>query len=196
MFDYTQTGAKPKTKPILTHPTKSSLSSSTSSSLSSLSIISQNSYAPSSNSNAFGKRPISLKNKSRAQNLPQDSNPDISQANNEEINEVLNISVDSFSDKKDDANTKLVMGFATTPCPLCFKAITGSLQEHFQREHQEHECGFCGLLFDSDYILNQHMITMHADESKNVPRSDDIEKRSSSDELVCPICMIVVKEGK
>jgi hypothetical protein len=49
-------------------------------------------------------------------------------------------------------------------CPLCFKKVNNNLETHFQLEHKEHECPLCGLLFDSDLNLNQHLSLVHVDE--------------------------------
>lgn len=49
-------------------------------------------------------------------------------------------------------------------CPLCFKKIKDDLETHFQLEHKEHECPLCGLLFDSELNLNQHLSLVHVDE--------------------------------
>lgn len=85
----------------------------------------------------------------------------------------------------EDSNKKEM----TTACPLCFKAVTGILENHFQLEHREFECAFCGLLFDSKSILNQHMLTVH-------PTEYNIKDNQTPDEtLTCPICNLVVKEG-
>lgn len=85
----------------------------------------------------------------------------------------------------EDSNKKEM----TTACPLCFKAVTGNLEDHFQLEHREYECAFCGLLFESNLILNQHMLTVH-------PTEYNINGNQTPDEtLTCPICNVVVKEG-
>jgi len=194
MFDYSQTGAKPKTKsvnniiPSLLQ-TKSSLSSSTSSSLSSLSIISQNSYAPSTSSNLSSKKTSKInqqKSSSSIQNF--DFNDDQS-----DVNEVLNF--ETFDSAKKVTNTALA------PCPLCFKTVSTSLEAHFEQEHKEYECSCCGLLFDSDYILNQHILTMHPDKNptgRNSPcdeiTTDVIKDIVESEKLTCPVCMAVISE--
>jgi hypothetical protein len=79
------------------------------------------------------------------------------------------------------------------PCPLCFMRINTSLEEHLQLEHGEYDCAFCGKLFDSDSLLSQHMLTIHPTEYTTTEFvNDDL----SNNNLTCPICNIVIIEGK
>lgn len=89
-----------------------------------------------------------------------------------------------------DSNVENKKKEMTTACPLCLKEITGNLDDHFQLEHREYECAFCGLLFDSNSILNTHLLTAHPTEY-NI---QDIQ--TPGDTLTCPICNLTVKEGK
>lgn len=170
LFDFTQTGAKPKIK--------SSLSSSTSSSLSSLSLISN----------------CSRKNKkSSTQSLKNQNYEHFFEIKDE--SEVLNLG-DSFSERPHEKMSGFNAGIT---CPLCLKPIRTNLEEHFQLEHHEYECSFCGLLFDTDYILNQHMTTVHnEDMSTHKPDQSTKERlnlETEKEELVCPVCMIKIQEG-
>lgn len=46
-------------------------------------------------------------------------------------------------------------------CPLCGKVVKNNLQKHFEMEHQEYECPYCGLLYDCETILNDHIASVH-----------------------------------
>ena len=105
----------------------------------------------------------------------------------------------------------------TITCPLCFKLVEGTIESHFESEHNEYECPFCDLLFDNDFLLNQHVNTVHNDDSTTKKNNDflidsklpnysasgasnwsqnDFKSVSDSvNEQKCPVCMIVVKEG-
>lgn len=198
VFDFTKTGAKPKLK--LTQNTapmfpthKSSLSSSTSSSLSSLSIISQSSSIP---SNTSSKKSGVIKNKKTSKHLDDSNYVSDNNVNIDYDNDDVLILNNSYSSEKSNSKNQLKLELETTaPCPLCFKSIETNLEEHFQQEHQEFECAFCGLPFDSDYILNQHMNTMHTDEFNKKANFLVEPTSNNADNLTCPLCMTVIKEG-
>ena len=106
----------------------------------------------------------------------------------------------------------------TITCPLCFKTVEGTVEAHFETEHNEYECPFCDLLFDNDYLLKQHVNIVH-DDTSTISKKDDFlfdsklpnysssgatsnwgqnDFKSVSDsvnEQKCPVCMVVVKEG-
>lgn len=49
-----------------------------------------------------------------------------------------------------------------TKCPLCLRSVEGiDLENHFQLEHREYECPFCGLLFDNEFSMSQHLVSVH-----------------------------------
>ena len=154
MFDFTKTGAKPKNSSgkKLSKCKKSSLSSSTSSSLSSLSLVSQHSV----NSKTKKKSTTQMSN----YNFDQMNNP------NEDNFDYLNLGDSMFKNiKSTQANESILTGFnQRLTCPLCFKSLKSSLESHIELEHREYECPYCGLLFDNDYILNQHVSTVHTDD--------------------------------
>jgi transcription elongation factor Elf1 len=75
-------------------------------------------------------------------------------------------------------------------CPLCGKIVKSSLEKHFEAEHKEFECPFCGLLFDTEFVLNQHLSTVHdelgesgyVNKSKNsMPSRDECNFNLTSD---------------
>ena len=206
MFDFTKTGAKPKNSSghKLSKCKKSSLSSSTSSSLSSLSLVSQHSVNNSS------------KSKKKSTTQISNYNFDYNQMNNpnEDNFDYLNLGDSVFKTfKSTQPSESILTGFnQVLTCPLCFKSLRTSLESHIELEHREYECPYCGLLFDNDYILNQHVSTVHTDdlslkqqncqdsmksESFGKHRTNEPESANndaSMDKLVCPICMLVIKE--
>ena len=48
-------------------------------------------------------------------------------------------------------------------CPLCLKFVKQSLETHFNLEHKELECSFCGQIFGNEHILNEHINKTHLD---------------------------------
>ena len=46
-------------------------------------------------------------------------------------------------------------------CPLCLKLVSMGLESHFNLEHGELECLFCGRSFANDIVLNEHINKMH-----------------------------------
>lgn len=207
LFDFAKTGAIPKSKTRSTHPnSKSSLSSSTSSSLSSL-ISSVPSTFSSSSSNNF-------KTKKKSSNQ-----------NNEFNYWAMPDKVDDIKDTKlkpnivrTDPDEEINEFKEPITCPLCFKVVEGTVEAHFEAEHNEYECPFCDLLFDNDFLLKQHVNMVHDDTlTSNKNKDDNLfdsklpnyssfgasnwgqnDLKSVSDsvnEQKCPVCMVVVKEG-
>ena len=205
-FDFSKTGAKPKKKKLPN--TKSSLSSSTSSSLSSLisqcsnpntnisSSVSSKKQSPSS----FGLSKTSKKNDMPKSSSNKSSNWSCLDNDDDGSNE----NVSTIKNQNNDFNE-------ITTCPLCYKVVRGQLEAHFMAEHREFECPFCGLLFDNDLVLNQHVNTVHNDDSNSVLPIKDLATSGTSKEisldnletidsqeknkLICPVCNLVINEG-
>lgn len=50
-------------------------------------------------------------------------------------------------------------------CPLCFKMVSESLESHFNLNHSEFECLFCGKSLNSSEDLNEHINKTHLNDS-------------------------------
>ncbi len=127
-----------------------------------------------SNSNGVGNCKLNIKNngnlttnsafkKSNKKSLFNSNNDD--EQNSNSSNEMA-ASADQISSIS-KLNSQSLLNSSLT-CPVCFKLVKTSLESHFEMEHHEYECSFCGLLFDNDYILNQHMSTVHMDDMKPI----------------------------
>ncbi len=71
-----------------------------------------------------------------------------------------------------------------TECPLCGNFIQTSLDMHFQTDHREYECPFCGHLFNDESSLFSHVNRLHNDDRSGL---DSIDHQL---EFLCPICKI------
>ena len=101
-------------------------------------------------------------------------------------------------------------------CPLCGKVVK-NLQNHFELEHREYECPFCGLLYDCEMILKDHIDSVHqCDEIANAnvqnfdiadfeykpakndkiaePKKIDIIENEANKSFICPICNIHIQD--
>ena len=65
-------------------------------------------------------------------------------------------------------------------CPLCGKLIEISLEKHFESDHKEFECAFCGLIYDTENALLEHISTKH--------EGNDEREKSPIVIYTCPVC--------
>lgn len=101
----------------------------------------------------------------------------------------------SQNSKKSKQNQSNDCQLESVKCPLCFKSIETTLESHFESDHKEYECPFCGLLFDNDLILNQHLQTVHNEEyTFDIPLGKAEENSPKKDVLICPVCQIEIKD--
>ena len=166
-FDYAKTGARPKKKSLNLLNSKSSLSSSASS-LSSL--VSQNSNnqfltnsttsSNSSQTNYRSKAKSSKSTNSDASSLSLKLKTNSSKDEHGKLGKNSIIENEIFSLNQMDEDSPAI---DISNCPLCGKIIKGNLEKHFEAEHKEFECPFCGLLFDTEFVLNQHLSAVHDD---------------------------------
>ncbi len=70
-----------------------------------------------------------------------------------------------------------------TECPLCGSFIRTKLELHFQSDHREYDCPFCGVLFDEEAILISHINREHSD-------GCETQSLDCNQVFVCPICRI------
>ena len=145
-FDFSKTGAKPKSKssqPSSSNKQKSSKSSVTSSSIKTdqMDIDDENIFINTIND-------------------VEDANRKIGSKNDEMIDQLQML--DDFTE--------------IAECPLCGKIVKKNLQKHFELEHKEYECPFCGLLYDCEPILKEHIDSVHqCDEVVNLPNDSEFE---------------------
>ena len=125
-----------------------------------------------------------------------------SEANTSDIQEIV------FLKKSDDKPAKspgdeeiieLEENSVEIECPLCLQVVKCSIEAHFSMAHKELECMFCGALFGSDLILNEHINQTHLDDSMTKSNSRNEEAACSSSSissssgitcLPCPVCQI------
>lgn len=82
--------------------------------------------------------------------------------------------------------------------------VDGDLESHFQKDHQEYECPFCGLLFDTDTVLNQHVNSIHNDDLVpkstsystvyQTPMSTNLPEGDNEQRFTCPVCQLKLKD--
>jgi predicted RNA-binding Zn-ribbon protein involved in translation (DUF1610 family) len=191
-FDFSKTGAKPKSKSSQpsSHKQKSSKSSVTSSSIKTdqMDIDDENLFINTIND-------------------IDDATRKSSKNTNDEMIDQLQM-LDDFTE--------------IAECPLCGKIVKKNLQKHFELEHKEYECPFCGLLYDCEPILKEHIDNVHqCDEVANLPNNNfevgDLDYKlmknkneaSTEDEIdddviacdeninksfVCPICNLRIQD--
>ena len=65
-------------------------------------------------------------------------------------------------------------------CPLCGKLIEMSMEKHFETDHKEFECAFCGLICDTENALLEHISTKHEGNGER--------EKSPIVIYTCPVC--------
>ena len=148
-FDFSKTGAKPKSK-------VSQMSSSSSS-------HKQKSSKSSASSSVTGPKPDQM-------DIDDDENLFINDVDNVNRNNQFKVSKIQGSDKIDQL--QMLDDFTEiAECPLCGKIVKKDLQKHFEQEHREYECPFCGLLYDCESTLKDHIDNVHQceEEASNLP---------------------------
>jgi hypothetical protein len=105
---------------------------------------------------------------------------------------VLNDSiVEPDSSKLHESEVEVIKEAAC--CPLCFKIVDSSLENHFALEHKEFDCPFCGSIFDTDEQLNSHVTAAHSDTTDKT-ETKIIEADEASESLECPVCSCKAKD--
>lgn len=153
-YDYIKAGAKPKTTRNKQQKQTTSSASTSCSSLSSL--VSQTSSAMTS-SNKPSSSISSLSSSSQ-----QRRNVMSSKTNQSRLMAPPDFPI------SDDIELTHQQQQNETRCPLCMKSIGDyDLEAHFQIEHREYECPFCGHIFDSEFTMQQHLSSAHSEATDN-----------------------------
>ena len=157
-YDYIKAGAKPKTTRNKQQKQTTSSASTSCSSLSSL--ISQTSSAmTSSNKPSSSISSLSSSSQQRRGNV----NVMTSKTNQSRLMAPPDFPI------SDDIELTHQQQQNETRCPLCMKSIGDyDLEAHFQIEHREYECPFCGFIFDSEFTMQQHLSSAHSEATDNV----------------------------
>lgn len=150
-YDYIKAGAKPKTSNIRQQQPTASTSTSCSS-LSSLVSQTTNSSCSNQRRNNNNNKLNPLQPQQQTSSQPMSRFPQ---------SDIILI---------DERTTAVQPPVEQTKCPLCLKSIGDyDLEAHFQMEHREFECPFCGLLFDSEFSMQQHLTSVHNEPTDVIP---------------------------